>query len=373
MGELCKIILPINGKNTKKECLTDIFTRCYIKLLKLSLGDYPATLVTTRRGSGIPPYRGSMERSETFERVPLFPFVGGVVHPQIQCEACSNYPIKGIRWKCSDCDDFDLCDPCYIIYKHAKSHSFLRIDAAISRPHYVEKTNVHVHIECDGCGDCPIKGTRWKCSDCDDFDLCNPCYIIKKHVIRHSFLQIDAPNSRSANCSVNKPFDLFSMAHIRGLHRKLKIDEGVVHPQIQCDACSDCPIKGIRWKCSDCDDFDLCDPCYTIYKHAKSHSFLRIDAAISRPHHMGKINVHVHIECDGCGDCPIKGTRWKCSDCDDFDLCDHCYIITKHTIRHSFLQIDAPNSRSVATTRKCIGTPPEWEIMGRSEYHGTLQ
>lgn len=34
---------------------------------------------------------------------------------------------------------------------------------------------VHTNVECDGCGVCPIKGIRYKCSVRKDFDYCSLC------------------------------------------------------------------------------------------------------------------------------------------------------------------------------------------------------
>ena len=36
-------------------------------------------------------------------------------------------------------------------------------------------------------------------------------------------------------------------------------------------------------------------------------------------------DVHEGIECDGCEMNPIRGLRFKCLDCPDFDLCEECY------------------------------------------------
>jgi len=39
----------------------------------------------------------------------------------------------------------------------------------------------------------------------------------------------------------------------------------------------------------------------------------------------GAHEVHEMVTCDGCGLSPIRGARWKCRVCGDFDLCDVCH------------------------------------------------
>ena len=55
--------------------------------------------------------------------------------------------------------------------------------------------------------------------------------------------------------------------------------------------------------------------------------------------------MHQGIRCDGCGQNPIRGPRWKCERCADFDLCDVCHIQFRdtgqhHTHGHDFNRID---------------------------------
>lgn len=47
--------------------------------------------------------------------------------------------------------------------------------------------------------------------------------------------------------------------------------------------------------------------------------------------------VHENVECDGCGVAPIKGIRYKCSICKDFDYCETCEERLGH--EHPFLKI----------------------------------
>ncbi|XP_071946064.1 E3 ubiquitin-protein ligase MIB2-like isoform X3 [Antedon mediterranea] len=50
----------------------------------------------------------------------------GIKHPNIICNVCKKHGIQGTRWKCSDCHDYDLCFLCYMNDKHDLNHSFLR-------------------------------------------------------------------------------------------------------------------------------------------------------------------------------------------------------------------------------------------------------
>ena len=56
----------------------------------------------------------------------------GVKHPNIICDGCKRHGIFGMRWKCAQCFDYDLCTQCYMADEHDLSHTFQRFQTANS-------------------------------------------------------------------------------------------------------------------------------------------------------------------------------------------------------------------------------------------------
>ena len=52
--------------------------------------------------------------------------------------------------------------------------------------------------------------------------------------------------------------------------------EGVMHRGITCNGCDEKPIRGVRWHCANCVDFDLCSNCEATNSHYKTHIFYKI-------------------------------------------------------------------------------------------------
>ncbi|KAG8533199.1 uncharacterized protein KY384_001982 [Bacidia gigantensis] len=52
--------------------------------------------------------------------------------------------------------------------------------------------------------------------------------------------------------------------------------EGYVHRGICCNACGTVPIRGIRYSCMNCPDFDLCEACEASQPHIKTHIFFKL-------------------------------------------------------------------------------------------------
>ncbi|KAF2691824.1 hypothetical protein K458DRAFT_425705 [Lentithecium fluviatile CBS 122367] len=63
---------------------------------------------------------------------------------------------------------------------------------------------------------------------------------------------------------------LYHIAEDRARH------EGVIHRGITCNGCDAMPIRGTRWRCVNCPDFDLCSDCEATFSHTKTHIFYKI-------------------------------------------------------------------------------------------------
>lgn len=56
---------------------------------------------------------------------------------------------------------------------------------------------------------------------------------------------------------------------------------------------------------------------------------------------------HEGAMCDFCRQSPIFGIRWKCAECINYDLCSMCYHGDRHNLRHKFERILSPGSERV--------------------------
>jgi len=116
--------------------------------------------------------------------------MGGAIHGSVSCDGCGAFPIVGTRYTCSVCPDYDLCSSCEDKGVHPAQHPLIKHRLAQDAP------RVHHNIICDGCNVSPIKGNRYKCHWCPDFDLCEECEIKgDKHPQSHPMLKIKLPGT----------------------------------------------------------------------------------------------------------------------------------------------------------------------------------
>lgn len=134
-----------------------------------------------------------------------------------------------------------------------------------------EATSVTHQCICDGpdCNKKYIKTARFKCAVCKDYDLCKQCYLKGVH-LAHPFSKIDRPGSppvmvplrESPPTRTAKPTMTMFICDGPGCGKKyLK---------------SDCFI------CAICNDYGLCEKCYSQGLHP-SHPFTKLDRPGSSP------------------------------------------------------------------------------------------
>ncbi|KAG0043749.1 hypothetical protein BGZ83_011069 [Gryganskiella cystojenkinii] len=204
---------------------------------------------------------------------------------------------------------------------------------------------VHPRVFCDACLS-SIRGVRHKCVDCDNYDLCQACHPHAESVHHpgHTFQAIEKPSKCVRDEQRKGSGDSRGdnrLPEASSSSRALMPDKPSFH-LATCDICT-VVISGVRHKCFQCPDYDLCQECLPLARiHHKGHSFVpisypgQISIKIDKTLHMGVI-------CDGC-DGQINGIRYKCGNCPDYDLCGNCEAspFPVHDPTHIMLKIRKP-------------------------------
>jgi len=150
---------------------------------------------------------------------------------------------------------------------------------------------VHYGVSCDGCEQKPLSGARYKCLVCDNYDLCEKCYTSGVHAKeQHSFQQINRPIRYGGwpGCARRSPCNPAAFQR-RGCCPSQQ------QPQQQqefvhsavCDVC-DQQIKGIRYKCQVCPDYDQCEKCFNEKETKQTHDSAHSFTKITRPVFCGR-------------------------------------------------------------------------------------
>ncbi|CAG8549603.1 16490_t:CDS:10 [Acaulospora morrowiae] len=183
-----------------------------------------------------------------------------VVHHGVICDNCESI-IRGTRWKCAKCPNYDLCQACKPKSPQIHRHPFRQLPFPINPHNHFSNSLTQHSATCDYC-ESVIVGIRHKCINCPDFDLCQNCIALAptQHPY-HTFMQIRRPGEP-----------------------EIKILDTAFHPGIRCDGCGK-PINGVRYKCANCPDFDLCGNCESspVNKHNPDHVFIKFRRPVPSP------------------------------------------------------------------------------------------
>ncbi len=154
-----------------------------------------------------------------------------------------------------------------------------------------------------------------------------------------------------------------------------------------CDCC-DFPILGVRYKCLNCPDFDICASCEQDGQHAAhpaAHLFLVLPRPLPEEHaaawkqlfplplcvdEVGTGTVHRGVFCTQCK-APVVGARYVCVNCPQmFSLCEGCFSgrvpIDKHANgrNHVMLKIPFAPSPSFPMEESDSSGEGQWEERG---------
>ncbi|KAG7278408.1 hypothetical protein CRUP_038571, partial [Coryphaenoides rupestris] len=92
-----------------------------------------------------------------------------IKHDGTMCDTCRQQPIIGIRWKCAECTNYDLCTTCYHGDKHHLRHRFYRITTPGSERVLLESRRKSKKITARGIftGGRVVRGVDWQWEDQD--------------------------------------------------------------------------------------------------------------------------------------------------------------------------------------------------------------
>ncbi|KAI9494168.1 hypothetical protein BDB00DRAFT_819931 [Zychaea mexicana] len=187
----------------------------------------------------------------------IVPFVQHTTPPV--CNNCArSFDANTSRFHCIHCTSYNLCHSCAQNVSH--THSLMEVPGANCKRAQEASSAAYVCNFCEAW----IDGARHSCSVCQDFDLCQGCFaIVKENHAPHVFVT-HVPRPRTEQETADKS------------------SSNVLHRGIVCDRC-DGDVRGIRYKCGHCPDFDLCSKCepFAPTCHNSAHVFLKIRSPVA--------------------------------------------------------------------------------------------
>ena len=84
------------------------------------------------------------------------------VHEDVKCNGCGCVPVTGIRFKCTQCPDFDFCELCEADTEHP--HPFLKITHPVTGPEFTNSPGVPGFLG-DVLPTAEVVTQHWNCDD----------------------------------------------------------------------------------------------------------------------------------------------------------------------------------------------------------------
>ncbi|KAH9951018.1 hypothetical protein B0H21DRAFT_685870 [Amylocystis lapponica] len=294
------------------------------------------------------------------------------VHTGVACRGCGKDGIEGVRHSCLTCSTYtprQISD--FNRAKEAYGHNQVFQAREAGNAASVQPP-VHKNVICDSCQR-RIVGVRHKCLDCPDFDLCSDCIAVPALVAnheggRHQFFEI----SRPGDVIVHTVFsgDGQREPRQRRSRRTPSVSSPIALPEpaahdARCNMC-DSSIVGDRYKCLNCPDFDSCGSCFQIMREQHpNHGFVKVSKPEQLMIHYNATQCLFSATCNVCN-CRISGVRYKCMHphCPDFDLCENCEAlpIPVHPLTHPLLKLKATEAMIPKVHRDVQTSPPSVNV-----------
>ena len=132
--------------------------------------------------------------------------------------------------------------------------------------------NIHT-IRCNSCATPRIYEDRYKCLECYDYDLCGRCFDQRCETDQHTSAHVMVHFSDRNEIFGESIDNINTTVTLHHFKRKYANE---LHTNVRCNHCSVEPVRGLRFKCDICYNYDLCLKCMEQRVHDQTHPLLAI-------------------------------------------------------------------------------------------------
>jgi len=212
-----------------------------------------------------------------------------VVHHDVTCDSCNQSPIRGVRYKCSVCNNYDLCANCESFGKHDSSHPLLKflrpVDHCSNSPYY----GLHETVKLFGPqkrwhGGCPWRqhrsiprrchnsfqrNQRWSCYNKDVSEFAKNCHKRSETIVKEETNEQNKINKseKQSNSDKDNNISLGMRCKCGELLVKMAGREAYQGSNLSCDNCGVICSKSVVYHCPagrnafHLRGYDLCSNC----------------------------------------------------------------------------------------------------------------